>query len=101
MVVELLKERKVELEQELCDLQVQDDIAEIDRRVAEYRAQIEAEYASKKAEKCNDVELEIKAIDRIIKRELIKIEIAEAQYRAMAEVPVVETENTELEPTII
>lgn len=68
IIVELLEARKADLEKEVVDY-----TAEIDKRVAEFRAKLESEYAEKNA----DVALEIKAIDRLILKEMEKGEAEE------------------------
>lgn len=83
MVVARLRELEAECQVELANIQNGDDTAEIERMTAEYKAKITEDFARIKAEKVAGVELEIKAINRLVARELEK-------QAALAEVDITE-----------
>lgn len=88
--MEELKIAKAELEAELLNAQSLDTTAEIERKVAEYKAEIEAQAEADKQSIVDEKQADINAIDRIIARVEAK---AEAERLALEEAELPELEG--------
>lgn len=71
-MIEKLREYEQELAIEKAAILAQDDSAAIEEEVAAFRAKVVAEYAQRKADKVQDLDWEIRAVERLIERELAK-----------------------------
>lgn len=87
--MEELKIARAELEAELLNAQSLDFTAEIERKVAEYKAEIEAQAEAEKQSLVAEKQADLNALDRIIARIEAK---AEAERLALEE-----AESPELE----
>jgi hypothetical protein len=87
--MEELKIARAELEAELLNAQSLDFTAEIERKVAEYKAEIEAQAEAEKQSLIAEKQADLNALDRIIARIEAK---AEAERLALEE-----AESPELE----
>lgn len=71
-MLDLLRVRKEELLAEKAGILAENDDAKIAELVEAYRAELLAKYASDRASKVNDLDLEAMAIDRLIAKEEAK-----------------------------
>lgn len=88
--MEELKIAKAELEAELLNAQSLDITAEIERKVAEYKAEIEAQAEADKQSLVAEKQADLNALDRIIARVEAK---AEAERLALEEAELPELEG--------
>lgn len=88
--MEELKIAKAELEAELLNAQSLDITAEIERKVAEYKAEIEAQAEAEKQRLVAEKQADLNALDRIIARIEAK---AEAERFALEEAELPELEG--------
>lgn len=83
-LIEKLNERLIEIEQSKAEILAVDVEVEIAEELEKVREQIRAEVVAKRDEKIADLELEHKALERLIAKEIAKVE-AEAVVEEVVE----------------